>query len=148
VTAIGGGRFMVVDMNKPALIEEETTGAIIGSFYDVHGALGFGYRELIYSLAMERDLRAKGHQVDREVSVLIHFRGEPLARQTIDMIVDQKVIVETKSTELLHPDAHRQLFGYLCASTLEVGLLLHFGREPKFHRVIYQNKYKSFSRMS
>jgi GxxExxY protein len=64
------------------------------------------------------------------------------------MIVDQKVIVETKSTELLHPDAHRQLFGYLCASTLEVGLLLHFGREPKFHRVIYQNKYKSFSRMS
>ena len=32
---------MLVDMTKPALIEEETTGAIIGSFYDVHGALGF-----------------------------------------------------------------------------------------------------------
>lgn len=139
---------MVADMNKPALIEEETTGAIIGSFFDVHAALGFGYRELIYALAMERDLRAKGHQVDREVAVLIHFRGEPLARQTIDMIIDQKVIVETKSTELLHPDARRQLFGYLCASTLEVGPLLHFGREPKFHRAIYQNKYKSFSRTS
>lgn len=148
MTAIACRRLILVDMNKPTLIEEATTGAIIGSFYDVHGALGFGYRELIYALAMERDLRAKGHQVDREVAVLIHFRGEPLARQTIDMIVDQKVIVETKSTELLHPDAHRQLFGYLCASTLEVGLLLHFGREPKFHRVIYQNKYKIFSRTS
>lgn len=133
-------------MSKLALIEKATTGAIIGSFYDVHAALGFGYRELIYSLALERDLRAKGHQVDREVAVMIHFRGEPLARQTLDMVVDQKVIVEAKSTEALHPDADRQLFGYLCASTLEVGLLLHFGRRAKFHRVIHENKYKSFCR--
>jgi hypothetical protein len=93
VTAIACRRLILVDMNKPTLIEEATTGAIIGSFYDVHGALGFGYRELIYALAMERDLRAKGHQVDREVAVLIHFRGEPLARQTIDMIVDPRAQV-------------------------------------------------------
>jgi len=133
-------------MSKPALIAEETTAAIIGSFYDVHTTLGFGYRELIYALAMERDLRAKGHRVDREVAVMIHFRGEPLARQTIDMIVDDRVIVETKSTEALHPDAHRQLFGYVCASRLEVGLLLHFGRKAKFFRAIHENKYKAFCR--
>ncbi len=129
-----------------ALIEAETTGAIIGSFYDVHRALGFGYRELIYALALERDLKAKGYRVDREVAIMIHFRGEPLARQTIDMIVDQSVIVETKSTEALHPGVRRQLFGYLCASTLEVGLLLHFGREPKFHRAVLENRFKSFSK--
>jgi len=64
---------------------------------------------------------------------MIYFRGEPLARQTIDMVVDQRVVVEAKSTERLPPDAHRQLFGYLCASTLEVGLLLHFGKEAKFN---------------
>jgi len=60
---------------------------------------------------------------------MIYFRGEPLARQTIDMVVDQRVVVEAKSTERLPPDAHRQLFGYLCASTLEVGLPLHFGKK-------------------
>jgi GxxExxY protein len=100
-------------MPKPSLglIEAETTGAIIGSFHDVHRALGFGYRELIYALALERDLKAKGHRVDREVAIMIHFRGEPLARQTIDMVVDQTVIVETKSTEALHPAGRRQLFG-------------------------------------
>ncbi len=128
------------------LIEAATTGAIIGSFHDVHRALGFGYRELIYVLALERDLKAKGYRVDREVAIMIHFRGEPLARQTIDMVVDQKVIVETKSTEALHPAARRQLFGYLCASTLEVGLLLHCGREPKFYRAVLENRFKSFSK--
>ncbi len=77
---------------------------------------------------------------------MIHFRGQPLARQVMDMIVDEKVIVEIKSTETLHPDTSRQLFGYLAASTLEVGLILHFGREPKFHRVIFENRFKPFAR--
>jgi hypothetical protein len=35
-----------------------------------------------------------------------------------------------------------QLFSYLCATNLEVGLLLHFGREPKFYRVICENRVK------
>ena len=124
------------------LVEEALTRSVIGSFYDVYNELGFGYRELIYGLAMERDLIAKGHRVAREVAVMVHFRGEPLARQTLDMLVDDRLIVELKSTERLHPDATRQLFSYLCATTLELGLLLHFGHEPKFHRVIYMNRFK------
>lgn len=133
-------------MDKPALIEEKTTGAIIGAFHDVHRALGFGYRELIYAAAMERDLRAMGHHVDREVPVMVYYRGEPLARQVLDLVIDTKVVVEIKATESLHPDASRQLFSYLCSTTLEVGLLLHFGREAKFHRVLYENRFKHFAK--
>ena len=115
---------------------------MIGSFYDVYNAFGFGYRELIYGLALERDLVAKGHKVDREVAVMVYHRGEPLSRQTLDMIVDDKLVVELKSTEQLHPDANRQLFSYLCATTLEIGLLLHFGRQPRFYRVLCENRFK------
>jgi GxxExxY protein len=75
---------------------------------------------------------------------MVFFRGEPLARQTLDMIVDQKLVLETKATESLHPSATLQLYSYLCATRLEVGLLLHFGREPKFHRVIYENRFKRY----
>src|SRR5262249_29716006 len=118
-------------MEKPTLIDEQITGAIIGSFYDVHAALGFGYRELIYRLALERDLRAKGRRVDREVAVMIHFRGEPLSAS--DDRHDRRSESHRRSQidggASSGPD--RQLFGYLCASTLEVGLLLHFGRKPK-----------------
>jgi len=122
------------------LLSPELTEAVIGSFYDVHRQLGFGFREYIYDLALERDLVAKGHRVEREVSVMVFFRGEPLARQTLDMIIDQKLVIEIKSTEFLRPNATSQLFSYLHATNLELGLLLHFGREPKFYRVLYENR--------
>jgi len=111
------------DRPRPVLVGEALTGSVIGSFYDVYNALGLGCRELIYSLALERELVAKGHRVDREVSVMVFHRGEPLARQTLDMVIDENLIIEIKSTERLHPDANRQLFSYLCATTLEIGLL-------------------------
>ena len=111
-------------------------------FRDVHRALGFGYREYIYKLAMERDLRRLGHRVDREAPITIYYRGEPLAEERMDMVVNQRVIVETKATEQLHPMASTQLFGYLCASEYEVGLLLHFGHVASFSRVIFENRFK------
>ena len=127
---------------KAQLLEEALTRSVVGSFYDVHRELGFGFREYIYALALERELVAKGHRVDRELSVPVYYRGEPLAWQTLDVIVDEKLALEIKATEQLHPSATQQLFGYLCATNLEVGLLLHFGREPKVHRVIYENRFK------
>ena len=42
----------------------------------------------------------------------------------------------------LPPGTDRQLFSYLCATAVEVGLVLHFGREPKFYRVICENRFK------
>lgn len=128
--------------NDSAILEEALTRSAICAFYDVHRALGFGFREYIYALALERDLVAKGHRVEREVPVTVHYRGEPLARQTLDMIIDEKLVLEVKASERLRPDATTQLFGYLCATNLEVGLLLHFGREAKVHRVIYENRFK------
>ena len=89
---------------KRPLLEEATTAAITASFRDVHRAFGFGYREYIYSLAMERDLIAKDFRVDREVAVMVYYRGEPLAPQTVDMIVNERVIVENKAVERLRPD--------------------------------------------
>lgn len=73
---------------------------------------------------------------------MVYHRGEPLAGQTLDMIVDEKLILETKATEHLYPGATLQLFSYLCATKLEVGLLLHFGREAKFYRVFFENRFK------
>jgi GxxExxY protein len=61
---------------------------------------------------------------------------------TLDIIVDNKLVVEIKSTARLQPDSTRQLFGYLHATSLEVGLLLRFGKEARFCRVIYENRFK------
>jgi GxxExxY protein len=127
---------------KGTMLEEALTHSVIGTFYEVHQGLGFGFREYLYALALERDLIAKGHRVQREVAVPVYYRGKPLAWQTLDMIVDGKVVIETKAADRLHPGASQQLFSYLCSTDMEVGLLVHFGREAKFQRVICENRLK------
>ena len=63
---------------KP-LLHGDVTSSIIDSFFEVHRELGFGFREYIYTRALEQLLIAKGHKVEREVPVMIYFRGKPLA---------------------------------------------------------------------
>jgi hypothetical protein len=58
---------------KSVLFEEALTRSVIGAFYDVHRVLGFGFREHIYALALQRDLLAKGHRVDREAAVTVEL---------------------------------------------------------------------------
>jgi len=123
----------------PALRERETTSAIVGAFYEVYNGLGYGFMESLYMAALERELRERGHRVGREVYVSVNYRGVELGRQRLDMAVNEKVVVEAKATEILHPNASRQLFAYLRATRLEVGLLLHFGPRPRFHRVVCLN---------
>lgn len=125
---------------NPALLERESTHAIIGAFFDVYNLLGYGFLEHVYSLALERDLVARGRMVGREVSIPVRFRGEVLTTQRVDMIVDEKNVVEIKSTHVLPPTAQRQLLNYLRATNLEVALLLHFGPDAKFYRIVQSNE--------
>ncbi len=127
-------------MSSGHLLESATTGAVIGAFFDVYNTLGFGFFEAVYARALELELLDRGHSVSREVTVPVLYKGWELGRQRIDMIVDGKVVVESKSTSDLHPNAHRQVYNYLRATSLEVGLLLHFGSSPKFHRLILQQR--------
>ena len=132
--------------DRPRLLEAERTRSIIGCFYRVYNGLRHGYREHIYGLALDRELAEAGHRVDREVAVMVYYRGRPLARQKLDMIVDSRIVIEIKAAAHLPPDATAQLFSYLCATDLEVGLLLHFGREPRFHRVLSENRLRTLDR--
>ena len=123
-------------MTREDLVEEQLTHSVIGAFYQVYNALGFGFLEHVYAMALERELRARGHTVGREVYVTVSYKGEVLTKQRIDMLVDERLVVETKATLELHKASNRQVYNYLCATRLQVGLLLHFGPEPAFYRLI------------
>ncbi len=122
------------------LIEEELTHAIIGAFYEVYNILGYGFLEHVYVRAMEEELMARGHQVGREVAVQISYKSQALTSQRLDMVVDERVVVELKASHDLPNVAKRQVYNYLRATNLEVGLLLHFGPNAKFHRLVKPNR--------
>lgn len=121
------------------LFEERLTHSVIGAFFDVYNTLGFGFLEHIYVMALERELLERNHRVAREVAVQVFYKGDWLGQQRLDMIVDEKLVVETKSTHELHKSANRQVYNYLRSTNLEIGLLLHFGPRPRVERVIYRN---------
>ena len=116
------------------LAEEALTRSIIGAFFEVYNKLGFGFLESVYVEALLRELRRRGHRVDREVLIKVWYKGELIARQRVDLVVDGKVIVEVTAGLALPITGSRQLYNYLRGTDLEVGLLLHFGPEPRYYR--------------
>jgi GxxExxY protein len=142
MTVVGRERATLrpMTMQRPGgLIEEVLTGSIIGAFYTVYRELGFGFLEPIHAAALEIELRERGHDVARQFGTVVRYKGVEIAHQRLDMVVDNKVIVEITSAETLHRLATRQVLNYLRATSFEVGLLLHFGREANFYRVVCEN---------
>lgn len=125
------------------LLEADRVHSIVAGFFAVFNYFGGGGMcEAAYVGALEYELTLRGHKVDREVSVPVYYKGKVVARQCLDMVVDDRVIVECKATERLAASAGPQLIGYLRATVFQVGVLLHFGPHPKFYRFVDTIKYR------
>ena len=95
--------------------------------------------ESVYAAALERELKKKGREVQRELSVRVIYDAEPIAWQRLDLVVDGVVVLKLKSCAHLPAKATRQLHNYLRATDLSVGLLRHFGERPHVHRVFVRH---------
>ena len=126
-------------MTAVGLIDEELTGSAISAFFAVYDALGHGFLEHIYKAALERELRARGRRVARDVGVTVLYKGEEVAHQRLDMLVDERLVIEVKSRQERLDIGSAQLFNYLRATNLEIGLLFNFGPKPSFKRVLCLN---------
>jgi len=121
---------------KSKLLHKELTGEILGGFFTVYNALGYGFLEHVYSNALSLELRNRGLRVEREVAVEVQYEGQPVGRFRMDMVVDKQAIIEIKSCASIGQGELRQLHNYLRAANLPVGLLLHFGPTPDFKRLV------------
>src|SRR5215204_526141 len=124
--------------DQTLLLERELTGRIISAYYECYNALRYGYLESAYRRALAIELRSRGHVCVEEGSIAVAYKGVVVGAYRFDLLVDDRVLVETKAGEVLAPSAKRQLLNYLRATRVEVGLLLHFGPEPRFFRCINQ----------
>jgi len=116
------------------LLHREVTDRVIKAFYETYNELGYGFLEAIYENAFCRALRDAGLEVQRQVPVVVYFRGEPVGEFRLDTVVEGCVIVEIKAASNLAPAHEAQLINYLKAAKIEVGLLLNFGPKAQFKR--------------
>jgi GxxExxY protein len=123
-------------MAKDELLYESLTQSIIGAFYEVYIRLGYGFMEAAYAKALTIELGYRGHEVRREVNVDLYYRGFHVGRHRVDLIVDEKVVVEVKAAETIPKIAFRQCLSYLRITGNRVGLVLNFGVDPQVKRVV------------
>jgi GxxExxY protein len=118
------------------LLHGELTGQILNGFYFTYNVHGYGFLESVYRRSLALELRARGLHVEEEASVAVRYRDQPVGFFRIDMLVEHCVALELKASQMLGPTDQRQLLNYLKAGSIDVGLLLHLGPDPKFHRLI------------
>jgi len=117
---------------------EDITEAIIGSAYEVHNILGYGFLEKVYQKALQVELLRRGHSAEIEHPIKVEFKGAIAGEYEADLLVDEKVIVELKVAKEYNPKDEAQLLNELKATTIKVGLLINFGKEKvEFKRFIY-----------
>lgn len=124
------------------MLHEELTEVIIGAFYDVNNELGFGFLEKVYENALKLELESEGLKVEQQKSLTVYYNGSVVGVYQADLIVEDKVILELKCSEILREEHEAQLLNYLKATDIEVGLLLNFGRKPDFKRKVFSNSKK------
>ena len=130
------------------LLEGDLTGRIIKCFYRVYDTLGFGFLESVYRRALLLELAAEGLIATAEAAIEVWYGERKVGHFRADILVEGRVILEIKASELLSPDARKQLLNYLRASNVEVGLLLHFGPKASFQRLIHSSANKLRARLT
>jgi GxxExxY protein len=106
----------------------ELTDAIIAAAIEVHKTLGPGFIEKIYENALLIELRLRGHQLERQISTKVAYKGHKVGEHRLDLLVDQQVVVDLKSVEALAAVHAAQLRSTLKAFGKQVGLLLNFNQ--------------------
>jgi len=131
-----------MESTQTDLKHEQLTEKIVGVFYDVYNELGYGFLESVYEESLVIALREAGLSVDRQVSVPVRFRLQKVGEFRADVVVEECVLAELKSTRVLEPAHEAQLLHYLKSTEIEIGLLLNFGIRPQFRRLIFDNERK------
>src|SRR3954453_6544243 len=109
------------------LIEEELTGTIMGAAIAVHTGLGAGLLESAYEACLCHELLKRGLSFRRQVELPVVYDGICIeCGYRIDLLVEDKVIIEVKSVEKLMPVHEAQLMTYLKLSGKRIGLLINF----------------------
>lgn len=122
------------------MLHKELTGQIINSFYQVYNTLGYGFLEKVYENALQVELRKQGFTCTTQYPINVSYEGMVVGEYFADLLVEKKVILELKVSEDLNRAHGLQLINYLKATSIEIGLLLNFGKTPRFRRKIYTNQ--------
>lgn len=109
------------------MIENDLTYIIRGCIFDVYNELGPGLFESVYESALAYELRKKDLNIKTQVALPVIYKETQLELGfRIDILVEDKIIVELKSIDAIAEVHHKQILTYLKLTGLKLGLLVNF----------------------
>ena len=112
------------------MTDNEITYQIRGAIYDVYKTLGPGLLESVYEEALVLELEQRGLRVERQKQVPILYKGNVLKTELrLDLLVEDRIIVELKSVDEMKKVFAKQLLTYLRLLDKKVGILVNFNTE-------------------
>jgi GxxExxY protein len=119
------------------LLYPELSYKIIGCAYEVFNEIGGGHKEIVFHKGLSAAFRNGGLTYKENLYTPVKFHGETIGKNYFDFLVDEKVVVEIKSSDRFTKSQFDQLTNYLNVSNLKLGILILFTREAvKFKRVL------------
>ncbi len=117
------------------------SGQILDAAIEVHRVLGGpGLLEAIYEEALSYELEMRGLIVERQKTIPVKYKSHHIKHPLfLDLLINDKIIVEVKSTEKFNPVYNAQLLTYLRLTNNSLGLIINFGEryiKDGFHRIV------------
>ena len=107
---------------------EHIAGIVVDCGFKLHEAMGPGLLESVYEICLEDDLIARGLRVARQVRVPIRYKSRVFDEGfRADLVVEQRLLIELKSTEKHAPVHVKQVLTYLRLMNLPLGFPINFG---------------------
>ena len=113
------------------LIYSDETYEIKGALFEVYKTLGAGFLEAVYQESLEEELKLREIPFEAQSEIKISYKGKELRQfYKADIVCCDKIILELKAVSNLSPEHSAQLFNYLRATKMKLGLLVNFGHYP------------------
>jgi GxxExxY protein len=118
---------MIQETGKVEVLYPELSYRIVGAAMEVHRALGPGFLEAVYQVALAEEMRLRGISFEREKRLKVLYKGITVGDYQADFVVEDQIILELKAISALTPAHMAQARHYLTATGLRLAILLNFG---------------------
>jgi GxxExxY protein len=100
---------------------------VMAAVFEVHNELGPGFVESVYDEALAYELELCGIPFERQKTVQVSYKGRIVGSHRLDLVIDDKIVLELKAVSELTDIFKRQTLSYLKATDLKLGILINFG---------------------
>ena len=122
---------------RAKLVYPELSYEIVGLLFEVHNELGPGHKEKIYERALCEALDEKKVKYESQVYHPVKFKGKIVGKYFLDILVEDKIVLEIKQGNRFSKKNIDQVLNYLKAGNLKLGIIAQFGTdEVKFKRIL------------